>query len=69
MNYNYYLVDVLHICDHTDPSQQNLTLHDYRDKLCATPQDPARGQHQLSLLISCFVVSEFRPQIPNPCTA
>ena len=65
MNYNYYLVDILHICDHTNPSQQDLTPHDGRDQLYATPWHPAGGQHQLSLLISCFVVSEFPTANPK----
>ena len=37
MNYTQHLVDILHICDHTDPSQQDLTPHDGRDQLYATP--------------------------------
>ena len=65
MNYNYYLVDILHICDHTDPSQQDLTPHDGRDQLYAAPWDSARGQHQLSMLISCFVVSEIPTANPQ----
>ena len=35
--HNYYLVDVLHICDHTDPSQQDLTPHHGRDQLYTSP--------------------------------